>query len=368
MEFSIERSAIFEALNLVSTVIDRKSTISVLANVHIKANEDNSIELQGANMLNHIKATVTGSVAEAGVMTVSAHKFLSMVKEANDVIRLRYSGGGIAYMSFGQVDTELAVESPESFPIMNETSGEEILVDAGLLSSKIGRAIAFVSNDETRKMLTGVSFRTEEGNLKIASTNSHQLYRSVLSCECNDGIDIILPDKTAKLVQSMSASVKEPVVSLITDGRSVKVVCGNYKIFSKLIDAKYPQYEAVIPDYDACAIIDRDVLKKNIRLASIIMDDYDKTLSLDFNNSSLEVHSKNSNSEKVKNKMEVDYSGNPYGTSVNSDYMSNIINTLSADEVNVYFDPSDTGANPLLVKASGEDNEGDLCVVMPVRF
>jgi len=366
MIFNVNKDDIFEALNLVSTVIEKKNPIEVLMNVHISANENGTIELQGSNLLNHIKATVQGDVTEAGVMTVSALKFLSMVKEADDDISIKYQKGGIAYLSFGTVDTELAVTDPGTFPVMRNVDGKSITMNHMVLGNKLGKAVNFVSHDETRKMLTGVNIKTTKDKLKIASTNSHQLFCSVIDGEFEDGINIIVSDKSAKLMQNMCAT-SESDAEINIDENGFVLKCGNYQLFTRLIDSEYPNYEGIIPSYEGFAEIDRAAVKRNVRLASIIMDDYDKSLNLEFENSKLTVHSRNANSEKVKNTMPIEYDGNNYKSSINSEYFTNIINNMSGKTVKLYFNVEDDGKLPLVIKSDHNDSTGDLCLVMPVR-
>lgn len=92
MKFTIERGALLKALTHVQSVVERRNTIPILANVLVRA-DDGSVELTATDMDLSVIESVPAGVSQSGAITVSAHTLFDIVRKLEDGAQIEIGGG-----------------------------------------------------------------------------------------------------------------------------------------------------------------------------------------------------------------------------------------------------------------------------------
>ena len=80
MQFSVERAALLKALSHVQSVVEKRTTIPILANV-LLVTENNHLSLAATDMDMEMVDAVPASVGENGATTVPVHMLYDIVRK-----------------------------------------------------------------------------------------------------------------------------------------------------------------------------------------------------------------------------------------------------------------------------------------------
>lgn len=166
---------------------------------------------------------------------------------------------------------KLAGENSSDFPSIAQRSESALLeMPATELSSIISRTIWATGNDELRQAMTGVYFDISSKDVCFASTDAHKLTRYISSEHKSEkDANFIVPKKALHLLKN---ALSDGQVKIYFSDKSVFFETANIKLVSRLIDAKYPDYNAVIPAEGSDSlyiIVDRKELLDAVKRVSI---------------------------------------------------------------------------------------------------
>jgi len=119
MKVSIERSALLKAMSQAQSVVERRNTIPILANVLIEA-EGGEISFRATDLDIEVVYKVVGMVERAGATTVGAHTLHEIVRKLPDGAMVELTDDATANrldVVAGRSSFSLATLPREDFPI-----------------------------------------------------------------------------------------------------------------------------------------------------------------------------------------------------------------------------------------------------------
>lgn len=118
----------------------------------------------------------------------------------------------------------------------------------------LGKALQYVSNDDLRPAMTGISFKDVDGMLQIAATDARRLYwNSVCKTPKSlKGCSFIVSNKAIRIM--IQAFSTEHTVQIGVSENHFGVKCDGKKLVTRLIDSRYPEYNSVIPTDNALKV------------------------------------------------------------------------------------------------------------------
>lgn len=129
-----------------------------------------------------------------------------------------------------------------------------VLVECGLFEA-IKKAAKFVSKDNLRPAMTGVCLHFENDTLQVVATNAHYLYMS-RKFECvstdNNTFEIIISPESLQQFAKLKDSELTGTIDILPDNKAV--ING---VNVSLIDARFPDYKCVVPEYKDAMEFDR---------------------------------------------------------------------------------------------------------------
>jgi DNA polymerase-3 subunit beta len=145
---------------------------------------------------------------------------------------------------------KMQTEKFEDYPSSMQFSSPNQITFSPILFAEFEIAKNFLGKDEYRPQFTGAYINASEGRLQIAATDSHRLFRSDLAAsELEFGIMVNKKTVTnLKTIFSLIGSIDENVIVTYSE-TNVCFEQGNAKLISRLIEGRYPNYNAVIPKY-----------------------------------------------------------------------------------------------------------------------
>ena len=249
MKFSISREAFLQPLSQVIGVVERRQTLPVLANFMLVA-RDGQLTVTGTDMEVELISTVAADVSQDGEITIPARKLIDIMKALPDGANITFSvTDEKATLTAGRSRFTLSTLPASEFPATDQVETlENIVVSEAALKNMMDKTSFAMANQDVRYYLNGLLFDFSEQQLKAIATDGHRL----AVCDLDGTIDItsdrqlIVPRKGVMELARMLSAEKEEVTLAI--GRNhIRLVKGDTIFTSKLIDGRFPDYQAVIP-------------------------------------------------------------------------------------------------------------------------
>lgn len=381
MEFRIARDYLNEALGRLSTAIERKHQMNILGNVKVEINKE-KMTLTGSDLeiQTIVQCDLTNECIIPGITTIPYRKLLEICKSLPQGALLDISvENNRCILKSGQSRFSISTLDATDYPIMNKSSATPIVVltNQGDLKRNIDNVMFSMAVDDVRYYLTGALFDIKENSIKIVTTDGHRLSCSEFESKCedfskiNNGKHIILPRKAVHDLSKQLDAVDNPIqLRMHRDLMAYNIVLntptGNTLHIDNtilLLDAKYPNYNQVIPkNSNKIAVIDTGVFKEAMQRVAILSNEKLRIIKLTFMTNMLRIDTNNAEKEEAFEEIPIKYSSDEVCIGFNAQYLIEIMSTLNNQFVEMYMSGDTSSA---LVKAV--QNEHTLYVVMPVR-
>ena len=255
MKLKADRAALLKALAHVQSVVEKRNTIPILANVMIRV-ADGKLALTATDMEIAIVEDVPASTSRNGAATAPAATLYEIVRKLPDTaeIELDHPGGDAQLaLRAGRYATSLVVLPVEDFPSM--TAGalpHRFNLSAQQLRGLIDRTRFAISTEETRYYLNGIYLHAADSDgtkvLRAVATDGHRLARveEPLPEGAGGMPGVIIPRKTVAELRKLLDEVTGNVEVALSDTR-IQFHVDAVRLTSKLIDGTFPEYERVIP-------------------------------------------------------------------------------------------------------------------------
>jgi DNA polymerase-3 subunit beta len=242
-------------------------------------------------------------------------------------------------------------------------------VPSELLSTGINKTIFATGNDDLRPAMSGVFCQISTDNITLVATDAHKLVRyrrNGLTSPIE--ASFILPKKPLNILKNIAASVNEEV-KIEFNKQNIFFGFENFSLTCKLIDAKYPNYEAVIPKENPNKlIIDRVSFLRTVKTASIYSNKTTHQVRLKIAGSELNVSAEDYDfNNAATERLTCDYKGEDMEIGFNSKFLQEMLANLETEQVCLEMSmPNRAG---ILLPVNGENtNEEILMLVMPVML
>ena len=255
MKFTVERTTFFKALLHAQSIVEKKNTIPILANVKITADSD-GIKLQSTNTDIEVVERIDGMVDTKGSVTASATKLYVIASKLHDGSQISFSydeKSGQLKGKSGSTKFSLMTLPVEEFYAMPDSELPFTFSMAGAeLRDIVNRTSFAVATEETRHYLTGIymhdNSKDRDKTLRVAATDGHRLAcLEVTLPEGAEGIPgVIIPKKTMQEVVKLMDGTDQDVEISLSQNR-IRFNLKDIVFTSKLIEGTYPDYEKVIP-------------------------------------------------------------------------------------------------------------------------
>ena len=366
MRFSLQREVLLKPLAQVVNVVERRQTLPVLANLLVKV-RDGQLSLTGTDLEVEMVSRTVVDDAQDGETTIPARKLFEIVRALPDgsKVTISQSGDKVAVQA-GRSRFSLASLPANDFPSIDEVEAtERVAVPEAALKELIERTAFAMAQQDVRYYLNGLLFDLRDSALRCVATDGHRL----ALCEANlDGgagskRQIIVPRKGVQELQRLLEG-GDRTLELELGRSHIRVKRDDVTFTSKLIDGKFPDYEAVIPiGADREVRIDREVLRAALQRASILSNEKYRGVRVEVSPGQLKISAHNPEQEEAQEEVEADTHVDALAIGFNVNYLLDALGALRDEFVVLQLRDANSSA---LVR--GADNQHARHVVMPLRL
>ncbi len=366
MRFSLQREALLKPLAQVVNVVERRQTLPVLANLLTQVS-GGQLSLTGTDLEVEMVSRVAVDDAQDGETTIPARKLFDIVRALPDgsKVTLSQSGDKITVQA-GRSRFTLSSLPANDFPSVDEVEAtERVSVPETALKELIERTAFAMAQQDVRYYLNGLLFDLADKRLRCVATDGHRL--ALCETALEDAVltkrQIIVPRKGVQELQRLLEGGDRAVV--LEMGRNhIRIKRDDVTFTSKLIDGRFPDYEAVIPiGADREVLIDREALRASLQRAAIPSNEKYRGVRLEMSPGLVRINAHNPEQEEAQEEVEAETSVDGLAVGFNVNYLLDALSALRDERVVLQL--RDANSSALVREASSERCRH---VVMPLRL
>lgn len=371
MKFIVSSITLLKHLQAINGVINQNASLPILTNFLFDINTD-EMSVSASDLETTLTTKVPVKAEQKGKVAVPAKILMETLKELPEMpLSFLIDDKNFAIeISSGNGKFKLAGFNGEEFPetpVIEEAY--ELKVPAELLATAISKTLFATGNDDLRPAMGGVFCQISHHDITFAATDAHKLVRykrTGFSSEVESSF--VLPKKPLNFLKNIASASNEQV-NLIFNKQHIFFGFENFSLTCKLIDAKYPNYEAVIPKENPNKLtIDRVSFYKSVKTASIYSNKTTHQVRLKIAGSELNVSAEDYDfNNAATERLSCEYIGDDMEIGFNSRFLQEMLSNLDTEQVSLLLSmPNRAG---ILVPVNQENvNEDILMLVMPVML
>ncbi|HIE4188838.1 TPA: DNA polymerase III subunit beta [Stenotrophomonas maltophilia] len=366
MRFTLQREAFLKPLAQVVNVVERRQTLPVLANFLVQV-QNGQLSLTGTDLEVEMVSRIAVEDAQDGETTIPARKLFEIIRALPDGSRITVSQTGDKItVQAGRSRFTLATLPSNDFPSVDEVEAtERVAIGEATLKELIERTAFAMAQQDVRYYLNGLLFDLRGDALRTVATDGHRLAlcETDLAKPSGSKRQIIVPRKGVTELQRLLESGDREIELEV--GRShVRVKRDDVTFTSKLIDGRFPDYEAVIPiGADREVKVDREALRASLQRAAILSNEKYRGIRVEVSPGNLKISAHNPEQEEAQEEIEADTMVSDLAIGFNVNYLLDALSALRDEEVIIQLRDSNSSA---LVRESSSEKSRH--VVMPLRL
>ena len=370
MKFIVSSSQLLKQLQVLGGVINSNNTLPILDNFLFELSK-NQLKVSASDLETTMSSVVDVESDSSGSIAVSARLLLDTLKTFPDQpLTFKTEGDNAIEISSDQGKYDMAYFGGDEFPkAVSLPSPSTTIVPAHILGTAISKTIFAAGNDDLRPVMSGVFFQFSSQSLTFVATDAHKLVKySRTDVTADQTAEFIMPKKPLNLLKGILGG-SESNVTIEYNDANAKFTFDNVVLVCRLIDGKYPNYEAVIPKENPNKLtVDRASFLNSVRRVSIFSSKTTHQIRLKMAGTELNISAEDLDfSNKADERLSCDYQGDDMQIGFNSRFLSEMLNNLSSNEVLIEMSlPNRAG---ILTPIDGTD-EGEqvTMLVMPVML
>ncbi|MFT4013131.1 MAG: DNA polymerase III subunit beta [Paracoccus sp. (in: a-proteobacteria)] len=371
MKFAIERADLVKAVSQAQSVVERRNTIPILANVLIETSQG-GVTFRATDLDTEIVYQAAAQVERPGATTVSASMLNDIARKLPDgaLVQLSLDGGsGRLSVQAGRSNFSLATLPREDFPVMSASEyAANFSAPALVLRRLFDKSKFAISNEETRYYLNGVYMHVAQGedgpSLRCVATDGHRLARidAPLPQGAGDMPGVIVPRKTVgELRKLLDDDATEIAVSV--SETKVRFATPTITLTSKVIDGTFPDYSRVIPSANSRKLeVDAGDFAKAVDRVATVSSERSRAVKLSLEEDRLVLSVNAPDSGAADEELPVAYADEPLDIGFNAKYLHEIASQIERENAVFLFNGSGDAA---LIREGGDSSA--VYVVMPMR-
>ncbi|MEC8457825.1 MAG: DNA polymerase III subunit beta [Bacteroidota bacterium] len=371
MKFIVSSSKLLKQLQLIGGIIQSNNTLPILDNFLFELKQG-ELTVSASDLETTMSVNLEVETQDTGSAAVPAKVLMDTLKtfpEQPLTFTFEQKSHTIELSSdYGKYS--LAFIDGDEFPKFPEIEDStSAVLPAEVLVTAIGKTLFATGNDELRPVMSGVFFQFDSNSLTFVATDAHKLVRyrrTDLGAEST--AEFIMPRKPLNMLRG-AMSYDSTEVQVTYNSTNAQFSFDNVVMVCRLIDGKYPNYEAVIPQSNPnVMLVDCGAFSSSVKRVAIFSNKTTHQIRLRIAGAEMGISAEDPDfSNKANERLSCDYQGDDIEIGFNSRFLFEMLGNLGAD--NVRMELSAPNRAGILIPADSVDEGEDLLMlVMPVML
>ncbi len=366
MKFSIGKDAIQGELQLLQGIVEKRNTMPILANILVTASE-NEVQLIGTDLEVGLKTHFPAKIDEAGSITISGKKLFEIVRSlaGDKEVIFHESDSLVMEISSGESQFKVLCLPKEDYPQVPEPKFEKkIVLPLERIKDMIER-VYFAITQEQRYYLNGALMILKGKSVELVSTDGHRLAYTAMTLD-DLNVESEISGIISKKTLSELRKFEDETLEFDLDENNLFFRVANHTLISRIIEGKFPNYEAVIPqDNTGLMIVSREEMADAIRRVSLLSTERSKGIKLNLSKGQISLFSSNPEIGEARDKVTAEYEGEELEIGFNSQYLLDFLTTAKSEKIRIELKDENSA---VLMRPDGEDEIQYKYVLMPMKI
>ena len=373
MKFIVSSLKLLKSLQALSGVIGSKNTLPILDDFLFHLDE-NQLKITSSDLDVTMTVSLVPELVEGtGEVTIPARLLLEIMKNFPDVpITISVDNNTLAVeLIAGEGRYKLAGHKSDEFPqlpVMTDTAVWEIPAD--ILAKGFEKTVFATGVDEIRPIMSGVLMEMTENFMTFVATDAHKLVRYRRMDVKSDVVaSFIMPKKPINQLKSILATLADEPVRIEFNKTNASFVFGDYMLICRLIEGRYPNYDAVIPKQNPNHLtIDRQTFLAAIRRVAVFSSKATHQVRFRIAGQELTLTAEDIDYyNEAKERLSCSYEGDDMEIGFNSRFLQEMLSNFDSETIKI--DMSAPNRAGIITPLDNENEAEDLLMLlMPVML
>ena len=370
MKFIVSSAALLKELQMLGGVINNTNTLPILDNFLFEIN-GNTLTLTASDLETTFSTKITVESESNSMIALPARLLLDTLKTfPEQPLTFLKTEKNTVEISANNGKYAVAYVEGEEFPKAAQvTDAKTTQISGNVLYTAINSTLFASGNDDLRPVMSGVFFQFSSESLTFVATDAHKLVKYTRTdLSASESTEFIMPKKPLQLLKGILQGMEEEI-SIEYNETNAQFRFGDSSLTCRLIDGKYPNYEAVIPKENPNQMqVNRTSFLNSVKRVSIFSNKTTFQIRLKIAGAALQISAEDFDySNSAEERLDCDYQGDDITIGFNSRFLIEMLNGLECDEVKLSMSlPNRAGLlTPLDHTEEGEDVT---MLVMPVML
>jgi len=369
MKFIVSSNQLLKQLQVLGGVINSSNTLPILDNFLFELNQDR-LTITASDLETTMSASIAVESTSVGNIAVPARLLLDTLKTfpeqpltftaENNTIEISANNGkySLAYLAGDEFPKAVHLKDPSKTVVMGDT-----------LATAINATLFASGNDDLRPVMSGVFFQFSTEGLTFVATDAHKLVKYTRTdVTASATAEFIMPKKALQILKGILQGSEEDI-NVEYNETNAQFSFANTTLSCRLIEGKYPNYEAVIPKENPNVLsIQRETLLNSLRRVSIFSNKTTHQIRLKIAGAELNISAEDYDfSNKAEERLSCSYQGDDMQIGFNSRFLIEMLSNIGAEEISLSMSmPNRAGIITPLDNV--EEGEHITMLVMPVML
>ncbi len=374
MKFIISSATLLKGLQNISGIMSTNLALPILDDFLFELSEDKQLTITATDLETTISVNLNVDMAEDnGQIAIPAKILLEIMKTLPDIpvtFEINDENQQVELLA-GEGKYKLIGHKSDEFPQIPEIDeSQKLELNAELLLNAFSKTIFATGNDETRPVMSGIFCEMKDDHISFVATDAHKLVR-YRRHDVKPGMEagIILPRKPLNHLRGILPNDEDVKVDFEFNNKYALLKYDNITVICRLIEGKYPRYEAVIPSSNPYKLtVDRKSLLNSLRRVSIFGSKSTHLVRFKISGQELVISAEDIDYlSEGKERLSCNYEGDDMEIGFNARFMQEMLNNLDSENIDIELSqPNRAG----IIHPEGNDYEGEdiLMLLMPLML
>jgi DNA polymerase-3 subunit beta len=372
MEITVSKSELLKELTATQGVVERKTTIPILANFLFEAAGD-KLSITATDLDLSLRTACPAKVKKDGSCTIPARKLYDYAKLLGDGdITIKLLENHWVQIRSGRSNTKMVGMARANFPALPLFPAESaIKLPAQVVRNLIAKTIFSISNEESRYTLNGALMVLKPESIIMVATDGHRLAHiehNNSKLNVSGEMKVLVPKKAMSELNSLLNAADIQEVEFARDESTLFFRIGSRLLTSRQLTGQFPNYEAVLPrDNNKSVTVHCDELSSAIQRVAQFADERSNAIRMRVEKNELKISSSNTETGESEDSMETSYDGDPMMIGFNSQYLLEFLKVVNSGDVRFEFKDSQS-AGQLRPDEASDSEYKYRYIIMPMRI
>ena len=370
MKFIISSESLLKNLQVLGSILNNNNTLPIL-DCFLFEIENKELFITSSDLETSLTSNISIDSSIKVNIAIPAKLLIDVVRSLPDQpLTFSILENNILEINSTNGQYSLSYYDGSDYPKpLNVEEASKISFESPTLLKIINSTIFASGNDDLRPVMSGVFFQISSDSSCFVATDAHKLVKyerkDVMSAE---SIEFIVPNKPLNILKNILQD-QESKTNVLYNKTNAIFSFSKFKLVCRLIDGKYPNYDAVIPKENPNVLeIDRNQFLQAAKRSSIFSSKSTNQVKLEIKGNKLVIKAEDIDfNNKSEETLDCNYNGSDISIGFNSKFIVEMLSNLSSDSIKLELS-SPSRAGIISPNISSDDNEDIIMLVMPIML